>query len=69
MKQVIQQNDFIQKYKCTYNGIQKSIDRAYREHVYIRIISIYDSNEFLETMKIPIKDLIKKQKNNNKKYQ
>ena len=31
---IIQQNGFIQKYKCTYNyGIQKPIDKAYKEHV------------------------------------
>ena len=42
IKKIIQQNDFIQKYKCTYNGIKKAIDRAYKDHVYIRIIITSD---------------------------
>ena len=28
---------FLQKYKCRYNGIQKAIDRGYKELVYDKI--------------------------------
>ena len=51
------------------NGIQLAIDRAYKELVYNRIISMSDYKEILETIKMPIKNLIEKQKNNNIKYQ
>ena len=58
-KNIIQQNEFIPNYKCTYNGIQKAIDKAYKEHVYNKI-SISDYKEYLEIIK---------RKNNNIKYQ
>ena len=51
-----------------HNGIQKAINRVYKEHLYNKI-SISDYTEFLEKIKIPIMDLIKKQTNDNIKYQ
>ena len=60
-KNIVKQNNFSRKCKCTYNIIQQAIEHT-KNHVYNKI-SMSDYKEFLETIKIPIKDLIKKQKN------